>query len=380
NLLMAVFVEAPWAVISTAKPIVIGTYTVGILDKSAAYWKARGNLVWGDAIRGFRGSMVAMGGFGIAAVTLELKDILEDLDAARTIEEKTAISVKGASVFVMGAGSTTQLAAGIFPASTITTIAMSSWLSVVLLMTGFIYLFATMALNYFKQDSIGWWLRRCCWSKTVAYRHLGTAKGEHEEIQALLEIQLSPQVYVKSTVRYEDRYLGKGDHMSVAVQNGAGVQVRLPNLIRGNSLHFNVISSKRPWGLLPVEKIDQPIHDSFLNRGQFRRVEQFKILTNTPAGKASEDFTYPLMPLEDEDLIWETWVPLDKDATYLELQIWYPSNLIHPGEEDRGYLFQIELSTRGDTNSDGLAAVELEVKTLSRTGTLTLEVAESRPL
>ncbi|EGH26953.1 hypothetical protein PSYMO_37916, partial [Pseudomonas amygdali pv. mori str. 301020] len=35
------------------------------------------------------------------------------------------------------------------------------------------------------------------------------------------------------------------------------------------------------------------------------------------------------MPPENEDLIWETWVPLDKDATYLELQIWYPNNLIN---------------------------------------------------
>ncbi|WP_024642000.1 hypothetical protein, partial [Pseudomonas syringae] len=380
NLLMAVFVEAPWAVIRDAKPLSIGGYNIGILDKSAAYWKARGNAVWGDAIRGFRGSMVAMGAFGIAAATLELKDILEDFDAARTLEEKTALSVKGASVFVMGAASTVQLSAGISPASTITTIAMSSWLSIVLLMTGFIYLFATIALNHFKQDSVGWWLRRCCWSKTVNFRHPETTKGEHEEIQTLLEIQLSPQVYVKSTVHYEDRYLGKGDYMRVAVQNGAGVQVRLPNLVRGNSLHFNVISSKRPWGLLPVEKIDRPIQDSFLNRGQFRRVEQFKMFSNEPTGKASEDFTYPLMPPEDEDLIWETWVPLDKDATYLELQIWYPSNLIHAGEEDRGYLFQIELGTRGDTESDGLAAVELEVKALSRTGALTLEVAGSKPL
>ncbi|MCF5459380.1 hypothetical protein GIV86_19720, partial [Pseudomonas syringae] len=380
NLLMAVFVEAPWAVIRDAKPLSTGGYNIGILDKSAAYWKARGNAVWGDAIRGFRGSMVAMGAFGIAAATLELKDVLEDFDAARTLEEKTALSVKGASVFVMGAASTVQLAAGISPASTITTIAMSSWLSVVLLVTGFIYLFTTIALNYFKQDGVGWWLRRCCWSKTVDFRHPETAKGEYEEIQALLEIQLSPEVYVKSTVHYEDRYLGKGDYMRVAVQNGAGVQVRLPSLVRGTSLHFNVISSKRPWGLLPVEKIDRPIHDNFLNRGQFRRVKQFKILTNEPTGKASEDFTYPLMPPEDEDLIWETWVPLDNNATYLELQIWYPTNLIHPGGEDRGYLFQIKLGTRGDTESDGLAAVEFEVKASSRAGTLTLEVAGSRPL
>ncbi|KPW93459.1 hypothetical protein ALP58_01069 [Pseudomonas savastanoi] len=181
-------------------------------------------------------------------------------------------------------------------------------------------------------------------------------------------------------MHYEERYLGKGDYYSAAVQNGAGVQVRLPNLVGGQSVHFNIVSSKRPWGVLPVEKIDQPIHDAFLDRGQFRKSEQFGTLTNKPADKASEDFTYPLMPHEDEDLIWETWVPLDKDATYLELQIWYPSNLIHPGEEDRGYLFQIELGTRGDTDSDGLTAVELEVKALSRTGTLTLEVAESRPL
>ncbi|EGH25959.1 hypothetical protein PSYMO_32885, partial [Pseudomonas amygdali pv. mori str. 301020] len=58
----------------------------------------------------------------------------------------------------------------------------------------------------------------------------------------------------------------------------------------------------------------------------------------------------------------------------------HPSNLIHPGEEDQGYLFQMELGTRGDTAIDGLAAVELEVKTSSSVGTLTLEVAEGTPV
>ncbi|KPC33237.1 Membrane protein [Pseudomonas syringae pv. cilantro] len=86
------------------------------------------------------------------------------------------------------------------------------------------------------------------------------------------------------------------------------------------------------------------------------------------------------MPHENEDLIWETWVPLGKDATYLELQIWYPNALINPGEDDRGYLFQMELDTRGDTEIDGLAAVELEVKASSRMGAITLEVAESTPV
>ncbi|SOQ08097.1 membrane protein [Pseudomonas syringae pv. persicae] len=380
NLLMAVFVEAPWAIIRTAKPLVIGGYDVGILDKSAAYWKVQGNAVWGDAIRGFRGSMVAMGGFGIAAATLEVFDVLDDSAGAKTSKEKNWLDLKIVSVGLMGVGSAAQLFAGIYPASTVAIIVMNPWFSVALLVAGLIYLFATMALNYFKQDSVGWWLRKCCCSITLDYRYAETADGEHEEVRALMEIQLSPQVHVKSTVHYEKRYLGKNDHYSVAVQNGAGVQVRLPNQVRGQSVHFNIVSSKRPWGVLPVEKIDQPIHEAFLDHGQFRKVEQFGMLTDKPAGKASEDFTYPRMPPENEDLIWETWVPLDNDATYIELQIWYPTNLLKTGKDDRSYLFQMELGTKGDTAIDGLAAVELEVKASSRVGALTLEVAEGTPV
>ncbi|WP_419957165.1 hypothetical protein [Pseudomonas syringae] len=380
NLLMAVFVEAPWSVIRDATPALIDGKNVAILDRSSAYWKAKGNAAWGDAIRGFRVSMVAMGGFGLAAVTLELFDIADDFYAAKTSEEEYGLRVKWSSVLMMGLGSAAQLFGGFFPASAFAIIAMNPWFSVALFATGFIYLLATMALNYFKQDSVGWWLRKCCWSNTVNYRYAETTDGEHEEVRALMEIQLSPQVHVKSTVNYENRYLGKGDYYSVAVQNGAGVQVRLPNLVRGQSLHFNIVSTKRPWGVLPVAKIDDPLHEAFLDRGQFRKAEQFGTLTNKPAGKASEDFTYPRMPPENEDLIWETWVPLDKDATYLELQLWYPANLLNPGGDDRSYLFQMELGIRGDTAIDGVAAVELEVKATSRIGALTLEVAEGTPV
>ncbi|KPX27601.1 toxin VasX [Pseudomonas syringae group genomosp. 3] len=380
NLLMAVFVEAPWSVIRDATPVLIDGKNVAILDRSSAYWKAKGNTAWSDAIRGFRVSMVAMGGFGIVAATLELFDVLDDSARAKTSKEKNWLDLKIVSVGLMGVGSAAQLFAGIYPASTVAIIVMNPWFSVALLAAGLIYLFATMALNYFKQDSVGWWLRKCCWSKTLDYRYAETADGEHEEVRALMEIQLSPQVHVKSTVHYENRYLGKGDHYSVAVQNGAGVQVRLPNLVRGQSVHFNIVSTKRPWGVLPVAKIDDPLHEAFLDRGQFRKAEQFGTLTNKPAGKASEDFTYPRMPPENEDLIWETWVPLDNDATYLELQLWYPANLLNPGGDDRSYLFQMELGTKGDTAIDGLAAVELEVKESSRIGALTLEVAEGTPV
>ncbi|MCF5748099.1 toxin VasX [Pseudomonas syringae] len=379
NLLMAVFVEAPWAIIRDATPVLIDGKNVGILDRSAGYWRAKGNAAWSDAVRRFRVSMVAMGAFGIAAATLELLDIIDDSAGVGTSEEKYWITLKGISVGLMGIGSGAQLVAGLFPAGTSTAIVMNPWFSVALLVAGLIYLFATMALNYFKRDSIGLWLSRCCWSKTMDQRYLETANGRNEEISALMEIQLSPQIHVKTTVNYEDRYLGKGDHMSVAVQNGAGIQVRLPNLVRGESVHFNIVSSKRPWGVLPVEKIENSIHEAFLNRGQFRKVEQFGMLTNKPTIKASEDCTYPRMPPEKEDLIWETWVPLDKDAIYLELQIWYPYSLVNAREDDKGYLFQMELSTRGDTAIDGLTAIELEVTKSSRAGALTLEIAADTP-
>ncbi|EPN03688.1 hypothetical protein A249_15226, partial [Pseudomonas syringae pv. actinidiae ICMP 18804] len=187
NLLMAVFVEAPWSVIRDATPVLIDGKNVAILDRSSAYWKAKGNAAWGDAIRGFRVSMVAMGGFGLAAVTLELFDITDDYYAAKTSEEKSSITVKGISVFALGVGSTFQLISGLSPASAFTIVAMSPWFSVALLVIGSIYLFTTMALNYFKQDSVGWWLRKCCWSRTLDYRYAETAEGEHEEVRALME-------------------------------------------------------------------------------------------------------------------------------------------------------------------------------------------------
>ncbi|RMV43175.1 hypothetical protein ALP10_00748 [Pseudomonas syringae pv. helianthi] len=376
NLLMAVFVEAPWAVIRDATPVLIDGKNVAILDRSSAYWRAKGNTAWGDAIRGFRVSMVAMGAFGVAAVMLEVMDIRDDWNKLETSAEKNATIIKGFAASVMGLGSMAQLLVGISPASRLTILVMSPWFSFALLVTGTIYLFATMVLNYFKQDLIGWWLRKCCWSRTPQYRHPETPQGHYDEIRSLLEIQLGPQLHVKSTTHYEDRYLGKGDYFSATVQNGAGIQLRLPNIVRGRSVNFNVISSKRPWGIMPVTKIDQQIYQDFLDRGQFRATSQFGVLTKKRIEHVHKDFTFPLMPPESEDVIWETWVPLEHDARYLELQIWYPENLIRTDAEDTGYLFQIELNTQGRTSFEGLSAIDLEVKTSSRLGFMTLEIAE----
>ncbi|MCL6309064.1 hypothetical protein QQL38_00965 [Pseudomonas syringae] len=376
NLLMAVFVEAPWRVIKDATPVLIDGRNVGILDRSAGYWKARGNVAWGEAISGFRVSMVAIGAFGVAAATLEIFDIQDDLTGLKTNEEQIATQIKIASVGVMGLGSAAQLISGIYPSSFLTAFAMGSWFSVVLMLTGAAYLLSTMALNYFKQDSIGWWLRKCSWSNSIAYKYPTNAEGQFEEKRALFKIQLSPQIHVKSTTRDKDHYFGRDSPYSAPAQYGAGVQILFPGALRGQSVHFNVISSKRPWGVLPVEEIKSPLHEPFLDRGQFKSVDQFKTLANKPLGNAHEDFTFPLMPPAGEDVVWETWVPLEEGATYLELQIWHSDELINPGPEDIGYLFQVKLNSEGETKMDGLSTTDLEVKAASRLGSPTLEIAE----
>ncbi len=376
NLLMAVFVEAPWAVIRDATPALIDGKNVGILDRSAGYWRAKGNVAWGDAVSGFRVSMVAMGGLGIVAATLEAIDIWDDLAKVKTNEDRIATEIKIASVAMMGLGSTVQLIAGLFPSSFLTAFAMAPWFSVALLLTGAVYLLATMALNHFKQDSIGWWLRKCSWSKSIEYRYSTSKKGQLEEKFALLTIQLSPQIYVKSTTRDESRYLGKGDYYSVPVQYGAGVQILLPSAIRGQTVHFTIISSKRPWAVLPVEKIDFPVQEPFLARGQFKKADSFGVLFNQPAGNAYEDLTFPLMPPEGESIIWETWLPLEKDATYLELKLWYPDSLVKSGQPNKGYRFQVELSHKGKFVIDGLSDSELETKSSEQANVLTLEITE----
>ncbi|GAB0059721.1 hypothetical protein IBA8401_07450 [Pseudomonas syringae] len=122
-----------------------------------------------------------MGAFGIAAATLELIDIYDDLTKTKTTEEATATRIKFGSVGIMAIGSTFQLAAGILPTSSYTLIAMNPWFSVAILLTGVIYLLTNITLNYFKQDSVGWWLRKCSWSKSINYLYSIDTGGQLEE-------------------------------------------------------------------------------------------------------------------------------------------------------------------------------------------------------
>jgi hypothetical protein len=53
--------------------------------------------------------------------------------------------------------------------------------------------------------------------------------------------------------------------------------------------------------------------------------------------------------------IWQAWVPLGENTDYLEFQIWYPSRIVSGDSDDRGNLYQVEISTDGSTEADGLS-------------------------
>jgi hypothetical protein len=376
NLLMGVYVAAPWAIVRAAQPVLIERKMVSILERSASHWASRGNMQWAKAVRGFRVGMVAMGAFGVIGASLELIDLFKDHESAGTQIEKNLIRVKMFAVVVMWLGSFAALVAGIFPASFATAVAASPWTLGLMLVVGIAYLFITMFLNHLKQDSIGLWLRKCCWSSSPECRYPETPEGIAEEQRHFQELVLSPAVLVKQTFHHENQWAGKDGHVRVKVQDGAWIQILLSQSLRGRSIDFNVISSERSWNALSVEKSDKPIVDRFLDTGWFTTAASFGSVDNERPSQVKNDLYFPPVPPKDEDVVWQTWVPLGKEADFIELQIWYPRDIVVPGAEDRGYLYQIELSDDGVDSVDGLLPTQLEVKASTRTGASILETPE----
>ncbi|MFJ2483622.1 toxin VasX [Pseudomonas sp. NPDC087598] len=372
NLLMAVFVETPWKIIKNAVPVLIDEVEIGILNQSAAFWTTEGKTVWASAIRAFGRRMVAMGAFAVISTVLEIWDIQDDYGNARSPAEKAAMWVKGFAVFGMGVAGIAQLLTGVTLAGDLVVLVMNPWFAVAMLVLGAVYLAATLALNYFKSDGVGWWLRKCCWSHSKDMQYKDTLEGQAEEKRDLLEIQLSPQVYVKGTFITKRVFRGRLGYQNEETLNGAWVHLRLPSAVRGQLVQFNVIDSKRLLPMMPVRRMDDPVQDPFLDKGQFADVSTFGVEVDSKPSSTR----YPVMPASIEDIVWRTWIPVDKSADFIELQIWYPTQILAAGTEDNGYLYQLELDKSGNSSIDGLSVTELQVKSSSRTGAMILAVAE----
>lgn len=125
---------------------------------------------------------------------------------------------------------------------------------------------------------------------------------------------------------------------------------------------------------MPVEKNDTPIINRFLDTGLFTTSASFGSVTNQRPPDKPNELYFPSVPPEQEDVVWQTWVPLEKEADFIELQIWYPRDVVTADIEDKGYLYQIEVNRHGETAIDGLLRVQLEVKALTRAWASKLEL------
>ncbi|MFJ2323336.1 toxin VasX [Pseudomonas sp. NPDC087817] len=375
NLLAAVFVESKWNSIKGLTTS-IKNQPIGIMERSATYWSStKGETqAWGSAVRAFNRRLVAMGGFAVLATALEIWDIQDDYSNAKSSEEKAALWAKGLAVVGMGMGGMGQLLAATVMRSWATAM-MGAWFAFAMLILGAIYLFTTIALNYFKNDAVGLWLKNSSWSLTKDKALIDSPAEQAEEHRTLLEIQLSPQIHVRSTVKYDRIYIPKQGSKLVPIQNGAWIQWRLPIVLRGFTLEFNITGSKSPFSILPVVKTDDPIQDPFLDEGDFVSEHLFTTSSTTaPTLGAYPTFDKPNK--KDESIVWQTWIPLDKNSDYVEFQIWYPTLVVSGGQEDRGYLYQLELDPAGNTESDGLSKTSLQVKSKNREGALALAIQE----
>ncbi|RRV05314.1 hypothetical protein EGJ27_19305 [Pseudomonas sp. v388] len=373
NLLMSVFVETPWAVVKTAQPVIIEGKTVGILQRSSAYWIGRGDSAWGNAVHGFRVGIVAVGVAGVIAATLEVYDLYEDLKTARTTDESNGIRAKAIAVGAMQLGAIAQVIAGLSPSSSVAAAVLSSWFTAALAIAGIVYIIGTVVLNYIQQDSVGWWLRKSSWSISNEHRLQDTPAGHAEEIRTLLAIQNSPSIFVRSTCEDRLEWVGRSGYIPQTVLNGAWIQISLPSTARGETLRLTIISTERPYGVLVTEKSKTSIAQQFLNNGRFGSAEHFATIDER-YGKNTEEMYFPKVPPSNKPILWQVWVPLPKTAAFIELMIQPPAGTLISDPGIREYLYQINLKPGGEMTSDGLIKTNLTVQTADPTETISLEI------
>ncbi|KAA0994671.1 hypothetical protein FQ192_11010 [Pseudomonas sp. ANT_J12] len=103
------------------------------------------------------------------ATGFEYWDIQHHLEGTKNSDVRAALVVKQVAVASMAVISLFQLIAGIsglLGSAKLIAIAMNPWFAAAALIAGFVYLLATVTLNYLKRDAIGNWLYKSTWSKT----------------------------------------------------------------------------------------------------------------------------------------------------------------------------------------------------------------------
>ncbi|WNW09742.1 T6SS effector BTH_I2691 family protein [Pseudomonas sp. DTU_2021_1001937_2_SI_NGA_ILE_001] len=356
NLWLGIYVAASWETIRNTPPTKIGDKTTSILNQSAAYWKKRGNFGWASTVTSFRTRLFLMGSAGAGAAALELAEIHDDINAAKNPRERNLMLVKGLGVFIMGGVVIAQQIAALASAK----FAMGAAISVlggraalIALIGGVIYLTASTLINALKQDHISAWLRRCYWSYTEKNRFGKNFSDHIEEIRAFKEALLCPQILVKSQANYHTAH---GElNASQALHTGAFIQVLFPANLRDQQIVIDIISGAKispDW--------DECLRNTFIEDGQCLPLSKWGVLQAEPAVATPQKIE------KNTPAIWQTWVPLPESATFLEFQIWYPTEVLMPSMSDMGYRFRIKLSNTGEISEDDSTVENWLIRNLKR--------------
>ncbi|MEB0310933.1 T6SS effector BTH_I2691 family protein [Pseudomonas sp. 10B1] len=378
--LMGLFVETKWGVMKDLSTVVRGK-TFGITDKRANYWK---NVKpgWGTLIRGFGARLVGLGAFTLVATITELSENSESIKSTNSLTDKNLLRLKHGAVLGMSAIGVLQLGAGLLAVAgnpLLLPLAMNPFTAWAALAAGLIYLATTLTLNYLKRDAVGQWLRMGSWSRFPEERLPQTLLSDTEEYRSFLEIQLSPTLHVKPTYTFIERYSYKQGHQKIPLQNGAWVQLHLPAELQGSVVQVNLIASHRPYYVGMVEKLGKSLKEKFIDNGYMIDPSLLGKTPNENGPTKAENVYHPLFE-NSAGIIWQTWVPLEVDAQFVETQVWYPLEVLAAAEGDRGYRFQLELEEQGvtdekDTLVSSLNTNSIQVQTLGgREKAITLAV------
>ncbi|MBC3951042.1 T6SS effector BTH_I2691 family protein [Pseudomonas folii] len=365
NALMAVFVETGWGAMKDLGALDEKGKYKKITQKSAAQWLRLGRPEFGRVIKGFGPRLVGLGGFAVVAASLELWDVLDDIQAATGLN-RAVLQVKGVAVTGMIGLGVAYSFSGFWAVAgqgKYAAYLMSPWFLATTVIIGLVYLFATYALNYLKQDMVGKWLHKCSWSKSIEVRF----DSEQEEVYAFREIQLSPALFVKATTEMSLTNAGDLGFRMEEIHTGAWLQLRIPAALRGTMIQVNLLNSYRPSQIMPVIALGGSLQSYFLESGFPESIGQWG---HTPDKKEKLFLSIQLckpLPQPDEDIIWQAWIPVEEKSKYVEVQIWYANEILDVKDGDRGYRFQMELLASGaqedieqrlPSSSDSALAVE----------------------
>jgi hypothetical protein len=368
NALMAVFVETAWGVMKDLSVPGSDSKPIKITQQSAAQWKAMGKPAWGKLIKGFGARLIGLGGFAVVAAALEWWDLKEDIDRTDAVLDKRIMKVKNSAALGFFAIGTAQVVAGVSALAgygLLTAWVMHPLFLGVAALIGLVYLLSTLALNHLKRDVVGHWLHKCRWSRYPEERF----SDKVEENQTFLEIQLAPGLFVKPTFEITHHYSPSVGSLPQETQNGAWVQLLLPEVLRGELVHVNLAASGRPFSTFPVERIGSSLKDYVTGYGTVEAIAQWRNASSSKTQTRLNDPPHKAFPPAGEDVLWQTWVPLSNNAQYLELQVWYPTETLAIRPGDNGYRYQIELAPEGVSDNSESRVVgsiknSLQVETL----------------